>query len=162
MKRTSSIPDTIIVGVDIGTTKICVLVAQQVSQGHLEIIGIGKSPSHGLARGVVVDIAPAVASIKAAVKEAELMSGIKIESAYIGISGSHIQARNSQGVVAISMAKSELLILLMLLPQPRRFRSMRVSIFCMYCRSFIPLTASMKFVTRLVCTVCVLRPRFIS
>ncbi len=101
MKKTKGTPDTIIVGVDIGTTKICVLVAQHISPGNIEIIGIGKAPSRGLARGVVVDIAPAVQSIKAAVKEAELMSGITIESVYIGISGSHISAFNSQGVVAI-------------------------------------------------------------
>lgn len=105
MKRGRLAPDTIIVGVDIGTTKICVIVAHQASPGHLDILGIGKSPSQGLARGVVVDIAPAVQSIRAAVKEAELMSGITIESAYIGISGSHIQSRNSQGVVAIKQSE---------------------------------------------------------
>lgn len=101
MKKAKGTPDTIIVGVDIGTTKICVLVAQLISPGNLEIIGIGKAPSKGLARGVVVDIAPTVQSIKAAIKEAELMSGISIESVYVGISGSHVSAFNSQGVVAI-------------------------------------------------------------
>jgi cell division protein FtsA len=101
MKKAKGTPDTIIVGVDIGTTKICALVAQMISPGNLEIIGIGKAPSKGLARGVVVDIAPTVQSIKAAIKEAELMSGVTIESVYVGISGSHVSAFNSQGVVAI-------------------------------------------------------------
>lgn len=105
MKRGHFGPDTLIVGIDIGTTKICVLVAQHVNHGHFEILGIGKAPSQGLARGVVVDIAPAVQSIKTALKEAELMSGITIESAYVGISGSHIQSRNSQGVVAIKQGE---------------------------------------------------------
>jgi cell division protein FtsA len=108
MKRAKGTPETIIVGVDIGTTKICVLVAQHLGKGNLEIIGIGKSPSHGLARGVVVDIAPAVQSIKSALREAELMSGVIIESGYIGISGSHIQARNSQGVVAVKNSEIRL------------------------------------------------------
>lgn len=101
MKTTKGMPHNIIAAIDIGTTKICVLVAQQVAPGEIDIIGIGKAPSQGLARGVVVNIGPAVQSIKTALKEAELMSGIQLESAAIGISGSHIQARNSQGVVPI-------------------------------------------------------------
>lgn len=91
----------IIVAIDIGTTKICVLVAQYKGNQLLDIIGIGKNPSDGLARGVVVDIAPAVQSIKQAVREAELMAGISIDSAYIGISGSHISALNSLGMVTL-------------------------------------------------------------
>jgi len=90
-----------ITAIDIGTTKICVLIAQQIGDAHLEIVGIGRAPSLGLARGVVVDIAPAVHSIKAALKEAELMAGVSVESAYIGISGGHISACNSQGIVPI-------------------------------------------------------------
>lgn len=99
MKK-SVFSDSITVAIDIGTTKICVLVAR----GHgasLEIIGIGKSPSDGLAKGVVVDINRTVASIKNAVREAELMAGCTIESACIGISGSHIKSRSSQGMVPI-------------------------------------------------------------
>jgi cell division protein FtsA len=101
MKKLKGASDTAIVGIDIGTTKVCVIVAQPLPQGQLEIIGIGKARSDGMARGMIVDIAPAINSIKTAVKEAELMSGIAIESAYIGISGSHIQGTNSEGVVAI-------------------------------------------------------------
>ena len=99
--KTQFSPENIIVAIDVGTTKICVLVAQQTGNGQLTIIGIGKAPSAGLARGIVVDIAPAVQSIKTALKEAELMAGCTIESAYIGISGSHIQSLNSHGMVPI-------------------------------------------------------------
>lgn len=91
----------LMVSIDIGTTKICVLVAQKIDAHSFEIIGIGKSPSDGLKKGVVVDIAKTVNSIKNAVKEAELMAGITIESAVIGISGGHIHSTNSHGVVPI-------------------------------------------------------------
>lgn len=91
----------IFVSIDIGTTKICVLVAQSLDKNHLEIIGIGKSESDGLKKGVVVDIAKTIQSIKKAVKEAELMAGMQIEAACIGISGAHIHSTNSQGIVPI-------------------------------------------------------------
>lgn len=93
--------DRIRVAIDIGTTKICVLVAHHVHGKAVEVLGIGKSPSYGLKKGVVVDIAKTVQSIKEAVKEAELMSGMPIESAAIGVSGGHIHSINSQGVVPI-------------------------------------------------------------
>lgn len=96
----SSLTDSLVTAIDIGTTKICVLIGR-LRNGHCEIIGIGKAPSNGLARGVVVDIIPAVESIRAAVREAELMAGVTIESAAIGISGSHIHSLNSHGMVAI-------------------------------------------------------------
>lgn len=100
MKSQSS-SSNIIVAVDIGTTKICVLVAQQISADQVEILGIGKAPSAGIARGVVVDITQAVTAIRYAIKEAELMSGYKIEQVYAGISGAHIQALSSEGIVPI-------------------------------------------------------------
>ncbi len=93
--------DRLIVSIDVGTTKICVLVAQQLDDEHVELIGIGKAYSDGLKKGVVVDIARTVNSIKNALKEAELTSGVTIESAYVGISGGHIKSLNSQGMVAI-------------------------------------------------------------
>lgn len=92
---------TIFTSIDIGTTKICVLVAQIINEEYLEIIGIGKSESEGLKKGVVVDVAKTITSIKRAVKEAELMAGITIEAACIGISGGHISSTNSQGMVPI-------------------------------------------------------------
>ena len=94
------IKDHIIASIDVGTTKICVLIARKIGD-KLEIIGIGKSPSHGLQKGVVVGIAKTINSISLAVKEAEMMAGVSLESAYIGISGGHINAVNSTGMVAI-------------------------------------------------------------
>jgi len=94
------IKENIITSIDIGTTKICVLVARKMGD-QIEIIGIGKSPSHGLQKGVVVDIAKTINSITHAVKEAEMMAGFPIESAYIGISGAHVSSVNSIGVVPI-------------------------------------------------------------
>lgn len=99
--KNQSTYDNILVALDVGTTKMSVLVAQKVSQDGLSIIGIGKAPSLGVSRGVVVDIAQAVHAIKLAVKEAELMAGCKIESACIGVSGSHIQSQASHGMIPI-------------------------------------------------------------
>lgn len=87
--------------IDIGTTKICALVAGVHPSGSIDVIGMGQHPSHGLKKGVVVDIASTVNSIKKAVRIAEDMAGVTIESAYVGISGGHIQSFNSHGVVAI-------------------------------------------------------------
>ncbi len=94
-------PSNTLIAIDVGTTKICVLVAQKVGNDLCEIIGIGRSVSHGLSRGIVVDVAPAVHAIKAAVQEAELMAGCSLESAYVGISGAHITAHHSTGMVPI-------------------------------------------------------------
>ncbi len=91
----------IIVAIDIGTTKICVLIARKLSNDQVEVLGVGRAPSHGLSKGVVVDIAKTVSSIKQAVDEAQLMAECEIESAYIGISGSHIHSFNSSGAVPI-------------------------------------------------------------
>lgn len=93
--------DRIWVAIDIGTTKIAVLVAHQLTDSSLEIIGIGHAPSEGLSKGVVVDIAKTIRSIKQAVKEAEMMTGFPIEYAAIGVSGAHIRSLNSHGVVPI-------------------------------------------------------------
>ena len=92
--------DELIVGLDIGTTKICVIVADRTENG-IDIVGIGTHPSRGLRKGVVVDIDATVNSIKHAVEEAELMADCEISSVYAGIAGSHIRAFNSHGVVAV-------------------------------------------------------------
>ncbi len=89
------------VSIDVGTTKICVLVAQQLDQDRVEILGVGKAPSHGLHKGVVVDVAKTIHSIKSAVAEAEIMAGVKIEQALLGIAGAHISSRNCHGAVPI-------------------------------------------------------------
>lgn len=90
-----------IVAIDVGTTKICVLVAQLDPMGRLDVIGMGYNPSEGLKKGVVVNIGKTVESIKKAVEQAEAMTGVPIESAIVGISGGHIRSFNSKGVVAI-------------------------------------------------------------
>lgn len=93
--------ENIIVGLDLGTTKVCAIVGEVKEAGRVDIIGIGISPSHGLKKGVVVNIDSTVESVKKAVQEAELMAGVQIDSVYVGISGSHIKGINSRGVVAI-------------------------------------------------------------
>ena len=90
----------VLVGLDIGTTKICV-VDDRVTEGKINIVGIGSYPSTGLRKGVVVNMDSTVNSIKKAVEEAELMAGIKIDSCLVGIGGAHIKSFNSNGVVAI-------------------------------------------------------------
>ncbi len=90
----------ILVGLDIGTTKICAIVGEVTDEG-IDIIGIGSHPSKGLRKGVVVNIDATVASIKRAIEEAEHMGGCEITSVYTGIAGGHIKAFPSHGVVAI-------------------------------------------------------------
>ncbi len=92
--------ENLIVGLDIGTTKICAIVGN-VTEDGVDIVGIGTSPSRGLRKGVVINIETTVASIKKAVEEAELMAGCEIKSVYVGIAGGHIKGFNSQGVIAI-------------------------------------------------------------
>ena len=92
--------ENIVVGLDIGTTKICAVVGE-VSNDDISIIGIGTSPSIGRRKGVVVNIESTVDSIKKAVEEAELMAGCEISSVYAGIAGGHITGFNSRGIVAI-------------------------------------------------------------
>src|SRR5476649_2433510 len=91
----------LIVGIDIGTSKVVTLVAEHSPDGKLNIIGFGSHPSQGMKRGVVVNIESAVQSIQRAVEAAELMAGCQIYSAYTGIAGSHIRSINSHGIVAI-------------------------------------------------------------
>jgi len=90
-----------IVGLDIGTSKVVAIVGEISPQGDIEIIGIGSHPSRGLKKGVVVNIESTVHSIQRAVEEAELMAGCQIHSVYAGIAGSHIRSLNSHGIVAI-------------------------------------------------------------
>ena len=90
-----------IVGLDIGTSKVAAIVGEVSPAGAVEIIGIGSHPSHGLKKGVVVNIESTVQSIQRAVEEAELMAGCEIDSVYAGIAGSHIRGINSHGVVAV-------------------------------------------------------------
>jgi len=90
-----------IVGLDIGTSKVVAIVGEITEEGEIEIIGIGSHQSRGLKKGVVVNIESTVQSIQRAVEEAELMAGCQIHSVYAGIAGSHIRSMNSHGIVAI-------------------------------------------------------------
>ena len=90
-----------IVGLDIGTSKVVAIVGEQNDEGDIEIIGIGSHPSNGLKKGVVVNIESTVQSIQRAIEEAELMAGCEIHSVYAGIAGNHIRSLNSHGIVAI-------------------------------------------------------------
>ncbi len=95
-------PDqNLIVALDVGTSKIAALVGQVSEDSQIEVIGFGSHPSHGLKRGVVVNIESTVQSMQKAIEEAELMAGCRIQSAYTGIAGSHIRSLNSHGIVAI-------------------------------------------------------------
>src|SRR5476651_1622929 len=91
----------LIVGIDIGTSKVVTLVGEMTPDGKLNVIGFGSHPSQGLKRGVVVNIESTVQSIQRSVEDAELMAGCEIYSAYTGIAGSHIRSINSHGIVAI-------------------------------------------------------------
>ncbi|MEA3251299.1 MAG: cell division protein FtsA [Pseudomonadota bacterium] len=90
-----------VVGLDIGTSKVVAIVGQPTDDGGLEIAGIGSHPSRGMKKGVVINIESTVQSIQRAVEEAELMAGCDIHSVYVGVAGSHISSMNSDGVVAI-------------------------------------------------------------
>ncbi|MBT8130854.1 MAG: cell division protein FtsA, partial [Gammaproteobacteria bacterium] len=91
----------LVVGLDIGTSKVVAIVGELNVDGELEIIGIGLHPSRGLKKGVVVNIESTVQSIQRAIEEAELMAGCEIHSAYTGIAGSHVRSLNSHGIVGI-------------------------------------------------------------
>ena len=91
----------LIVGLDIGTTKICCIIGEITRTDGVDIIGLGQHPSTGLRKGVVVNIDSTVSSIKSAVEEAELMAGCEIESAFVGIAGGHIKSMNSHGIIAV-------------------------------------------------------------
>ena len=91
----------LIVGLDIGTSKVVAMVGEVATDGSIKIVGLGSHPSRGLKKGVVINIESTVQSIQRAVEEAELMAGCQIHSVYAGIAGSHIRSLNSHGIVAI-------------------------------------------------------------
>jgi cell division protein FtsA len=91
-----------VVGLDVGTHKVCAIVAEITEEGRLDVIGIGQAESKGLRKGVVINHEATVDSIKRVVEEAELMAGVEIGSAYVGLAGTHIRGFNSRGVIAVS------------------------------------------------------------
>lgn len=91
----------LLVGLDIGTSKVVAIVGTVTADGGLEIVGLGSHPSRGMKKGVVVNIESTIQSVQRAIEEAELMSGCDIHSVYVGIAGSHISSLNSNGIVAV-------------------------------------------------------------
>lgn len=99
---------TIIAGLDIGTSKIGVVIGESLESGPVQILGVGLSPSEGLRQGVVINLDLAVESIVKAVQEAQLMAGVQVDEVIVGIAGDHIRSVNSRGVVAVSRADREI------------------------------------------------------
>ena len=100
--------EEVVAGLDIGTTKICTVVADHDDSGRPEIIGVGMSVSGGMKKGVVVDIESATSAIVDSVEKAQRMSGVEIGSAYVGVTGQHITSQNSTGVVAVAQPDHEI------------------------------------------------------
>ncbi|MCJ7458496.1 MAG: cell division protein FtsA [candidate division Zixibacteria bacterium] len=100
--------DNVVVGLDIGTTKIGAVIGEVDEEGKVKIIGLGTAPAEGLKRGVVVNLEQTVNSIIKAVQDAELMAGVKAESIYAGIAGDHIRSINSRGVIAVTRQDHEI------------------------------------------------------
>ena len=107
-ERNVQMEQNVVVGLDIGTTKVCAVVAAADEGGRFNVLGVGRSPSDGLTRGVVTNIDKTVRSIQSAVAEAESRSGIKIQSVIVGIAGDHIQSFQSRGVIAVSGPENEI------------------------------------------------------
>jgi cell division protein FtsA len=95
-----------IVGIDVGSSKVCTLVGEVDGRGDIRVIGVGLVPSRGIRKGVVINVSEAMAAIAASIEQAERMSGYKIERAYVGLSGTHVSSLNSRGVVGISRRES--------------------------------------------------------
>jgi len=97
-----------VVGLDVGTSKVAAIVGEAMQDGSVDVIGIGVSDSEGIRRSVVVDLEAAVESIKKAIEEAELTAGVEIDTVHLALSGSHVQAFNSRGVVAVAGQNREI------------------------------------------------------
>src|SRR2546426_2049438 len=97
-----------VVGLDIGTTKVCAVVGEADEDGEVHIAGVGSTPSSGMRKGVVIDIDATTRAIEDAVERAERMAGMTISALYVGVSGEHITSTNSRGVIAVSRGDHEI------------------------------------------------------
>src|SRR5690606_12349982 len=102
--------EQIVAGLDIGSTKVCAVVASIDEQDRIHILGVGKAPSEGLNRGVVVNIDKTVQAIRSAVEQAELASGIQVNAVNVGIAGDHIRSIRSTGVITINNRDKEITV----------------------------------------------------
>jgi len=100
--------DDIVVGLDIGSGKVCTVIGELGENDQIEIIGIGTAPSLGIKKGIIIDLEQAIQSVKESVEGAERMAGMRINSAFVSIAGSHISSVNSKGVIAISGESPEI------------------------------------------------------
>ncbi|HVS03151.1 MAG TPA: cell division protein FtsA [Thermoanaerobaculia bacterium] len=101
-------PDPNVVGIDIGSSKVGVLIAQRREDGELEVVGKGRAPNRGTRRGNVVNVEATVDALKAACEEAEVMAGLEISRAYVGIAGADIRSVNSRGMVSVARRDREI------------------------------------------------------
>ncbi|HUJ77054.1 MAG TPA: cell division protein FtsA, partial [bacterium] len=92
----------LLTAIDVGTTKICTIIAERADNDSVRVVGVGITPSYGMHKGLVVNINDAKESIRESVHKAEQTCNIKIESAYIGVTGRHVNSTNNRGVVAIT------------------------------------------------------------
>ena len=97
-----------VVGLDVGTSKVAAIVGEMLDDGSLDVVGIGVAESHGIRRGVVVNLEAAVESIKKAIEEAELMAGVEIDLVHLAVAGPHIKGFNSRGVIAVAGKSREI------------------------------------------------------
>ncbi len=97
-----------IVGLDIGTSTVCAVVGESLDEKNFDIVGIGVAESHGIKRGVVVNLEAAVVSIKKAIEDAELMAGVEVDAVHVALSGPHIKGFNSRGVIAVAGKNHEI------------------------------------------------------
>jgi cell division protein FtsA len=100
--------DRYLVGLDVGTSKVCAIVGEALDDGSVDVVGIGVAESRGIRRGVIVNLEAAVESIKKAIEEAELMAGVEIDAVHLSMAGPHIKGFNSRGVIAVAGKSREI------------------------------------------------------
>lgn len=100
--------DKLIVGLDVGTSKVCTIIGEMTCDNHINILGMGTNPSLGLQKGVIVNIEQATATIATTIEQAERQASLKIGSAFVGVSGGHISSVNSRGVVAVAKTNRDI------------------------------------------------------
>ncbi|MCH7528420.1 MAG: cell division protein FtsA, partial [Candidatus Marinimicrobia bacterium] len=96
----------IISGLDVGTTKVCAVIAQVDDEGRMNLLGVGQTPATGIRKGMVVSVKETIASIEAAVSEAENQADVKMDGVYVALSGEQVRSMNNAGVITVSRGES--------------------------------------------------------